>query len=242
MSFWDRFKPSAPTRQPLPEIKLAHKPGTLYYLRARNLYSGFDDVLCFEDETSRQHYMDYGRMSTPNPSDWYFTYWEETADERAQAGLADQRKALLASFETDRRNLQHRLQQTLQKYNDSKDSIAQLQKQVESLTYDYKEYKYKYEQTQDWQSKYNALADKYNFIVNLIEHKRKAPATPTPDTKKILQAIQKDLHTILCKANPEVLEQYAQEYRQELDKLGKHATPLQRGLTLAIIARHINNI
>ena len=221
MSFWDMFKPKQPTRQPLPEIKLAHKPGTFYYLRARNLYSGFDDILCFEDEPSRTHYMEYGTMSTPNPSDWYFDCWEETAEERAQQSLTDQRNTLLQSFETDKRALEHRLRAALQKYNECKADKERIAIELQQATYDYKEYKHKFEQLQS------------------------APA-PTPasttDTKTILQAIQKDLHTILCKANPELLEQYASEYEQELSKLGKQATPLQRGLTLAIIARQLNNI
>ena len=215
MGFFDRFKPQHPQRAPLPELKLAHKPGTLYYLRARNLYSGFDDILCFEDESSRQHYQQYATMGTPNPSDWYFTCWEESADERAQSALADQRKALLESFTEDKRVLEHRLRAALQKYNECKADKERIAIELQQATYDYKEYKHKFEQLQ---------------------------SAPAPDVKAILQAIQKDLHTILCKASPELLEQYASEYQSELDKLGKHATPLQRGLTLAIIARQLNNI
>ena len=241
MGFFDRFKPQHPQRAPLPELKLAHKPGTLYYLRARNLYSGFDDVLCFEDESSRTHYIEYGRMSTPRPSDWYFTCWEESADERAQSALADQRKALLESFTEDKRVLEHRLRAALQKYNDSKDSIAQLQKQVESLTYDYKEYKYKYEQVQDWESKYNDIASRYNFIIDAINAKRKAPAAPV-NTKSILQDIANQSKDILTCIDSSKLDRIASKHKEQLAKLDKLRMPLQGKLVLALIEHEINKI
>ena len=233
MSFWDMFKPTpTPTTptvqrpagaQNLPPIELAHKPGTLYYLRARNIYNGFDETLCFDSEIMRDRYISYARVSTGVVRDWYFDTWKVSAEERLQESLTNQREALKASYEKDIQNLQYK--------------VKSLQADCNSLKSDAAGYK------QDYLQEYH----KYNELIRLIEKvkaekEKQAPAAPASDTKSILQAIQKDLHTILCKASPELLEQYASEYQSELDKLGKHATPLQRGLTLAIIARQLNNI
>ena len=217
MSIFDIFRKQAPQREPLPELKLAHKPGTLYYLRARNLYSGFDDVLCFEDEPSRQHYMDYGTMSTPNPSDWYFDCWEETAEERAQKSLTDQRNTLLQSFETDKRALEHRLRAALQKYNDCKADKERLSAELQQATYDCNEYKYK------------------------LEQEKQAPSS-APDAKAILCDIANQTQSILTCMDSSKLDRIASKHKEQLAKLDKLRMPLQGKLVLALIEHEINKL
>jgi hypothetical protein len=114
-------------------IRTAPKPGTLYYLRARNIKSGFDDILVFDSELMRRRYIGTARESTPTPGDWYFSEYETTAESRLQQELENQRKALEASYkkdiakleykirglQSDKRNLQNSLSggSYLQKYN-----------------------------------------------------------------------------------------------------------------------------
>lgn len=238
MGFFDRFKAPAPTRQPLPEIKTAPPDGTKYFLRARNTKSGFDDILVFDSEIMRHRYIGTARESTPYPSDWYFTEYETTAEERLQSELENQRKALEASYKKDIAKLEYKIRglqsdcrnlqaktsggSYLQKYNNELHANSIIKR--------------------DLQAERQKNAELLALIEAARQRKQAEQKAPAPDKKPILQAIQKDLHTILCKASPELLEQYASEYEQELNKLGKYATPLQRGLTLAIIARQINNI
>lgn len=113
--FSDIFHAATPARQPLAPITMTKPDGTRYYLRARNIKSNFDDILCFDDDTNRRRYMAYARQSVPTPSSWYFDAWEESAEERLQKALDAQRNALLSqrqlSSETklesasDRKNL-----------------------------------------------------------------------------------------------------------------------------------------
>jgi hypothetical protein len=137
-------------------IKTATKPGTLYYLRARNIKSGFDDILVFESEIMRRRYIGTARESTPTPNDWYFTEYETTAENRLQAELENQRKALTDSYakqiaqleykirglQSDNRNLQAKTNNTWQqKYNNElyansiikRDLQAEKQKNAELL-------------------------------------------------------------------------------------------------------------
>jgi hypothetical protein len=135
MGFFDRFKAPTPTPAPRDDgktITMARKAGTLYYLRARNIKSGFDDILVFESEIMRRRYIGTARESTPYPSDWYFDSWETSAEKRLQAELENQRKALTDSYskqiaqleykirglQSDNRNLQAKTNGTGQeKYN-----------------------------------------------------------------------------------------------------------------------------
>lgn len=94
--FSDIFHATKPPRQPLAPITMTKPDGMRYYLRARNIKSRFDDVLCFDDDTNRHQYMTYARQSVPTPSSWYFDTWEESAEERLQSALDAQRKTLLS--------------------------------------------------------------------------------------------------------------------------------------------------
>jgi hypothetical protein len=90
-------------------ITIARKPGTLYYLRARNVKSGFDDVLCFESDIMRRRYIGTARESTPYPADWYFNEWETSAEERLQQELENQRQALEKSYKQDIAKLEYKI-------------------------------------------------------------------------------------------------------------------------------------
>ena len=219
MGFFDRFRP-APTpttptvqrpagAQNLPPIELHHKEGTIYFLRARNIYNGFDELLQFDSETMRQRYINYARVSTGVARDWYFDTWEVSAEERLQESLTAQRDALKASYEKDIHNLQYK--------------VKSLQADCNSLKSDATGYK------QDYLNEHH----KYNELLRLIEQtiaKKEKQAPAAPDTKAILQSIQKDLQIILGKdSTPEVMDKYASKYKQELQGLGELARPLQRG-------------
>lgn len=100
--FSDIFHATKPPRQPLAPITMTKTDGTRYYLRARNIRSRFDDVLCFDDDINRRRYMSYARQSVPTP--WYFDTWEESAEERLQSALDAQRKALLSQRQLPNEN------------------------------------------------------------------------------------------------------------------------------------------
>ena len=102
--FSDIFHAARPARQPLAPITMTKPDGTRYYLRARNIKSRFDDVLCFDDDTNRRRYMSYARQSVPTPSSWYFDTWEESAEERLQSALDAQRRALLSQRQLSNEN------------------------------------------------------------------------------------------------------------------------------------------
>jgi hypothetical protein len=142
MGFFDRFRPSAPTTAPRDDsnaIRTAPKPGTLYYLRARNIKSGFDDILVFDSELMRRRYIGTARESTPTPGDWYFTEYETTAESRLQEELEKQRKALETSYKKDIAKLEYKIRglqsdcrnlqaktsggSYLQKYNNSQHAL-----------------------------------------------------------------------------------------------------------------------
>lgn len=90
-------------------ITMARKAGTLYYLRARNIKSGFDDILCFDSDIMRRRYIGTARESTPTPGDWYFTEYETTAEERLQQELENQRQALEKSYKQDIAKLEYKI-------------------------------------------------------------------------------------------------------------------------------------
>jgi len=90
-------------------IQMAHKAGTLYYLRARNIHSGFEDILCFNDDINRRRYIATARESTPRPKDWYFDEWEISAEARLQEELEKQRIAITKSYEREINNLKYKI-------------------------------------------------------------------------------------------------------------------------------------
>jgi hypothetical protein len=113
MGVFDFLRPAAPAPASAGDdskvIKTAIKPGTLYYLRARNIKSGFDDILCFDNEIMRRRYIGTARESTPTPGDWYFTEYETTAEERLQQELEKQRQALEKSYKKDIAKLEYKI-------------------------------------------------------------------------------------------------------------------------------------
>jgi hypothetical protein len=240
MGFWDRFKPQAPTPAAGADdgktITMARKPGTLYYLRARNIKSGFDDILAFDSEIMRRRYIGTARESTPTPNDWYFTEYETTAESRLQAELEKQRQALETSYKKD---------------------IAKLEYKIRSLQSDCRNLQAK-TSGGTWQEKYNnelyansllrrdlqAEKEKTTELLALIEAARqrkqaeqKAPAQ-TKSAAAILQELQADIKIIMSTRNTDKLDEYAAEYQQELASVPKKI-PLQGRLVLAMIERQI---
>jgi hypothetical protein len=244
MSFWDRLKPQAPTPTPTgaddgKTIRTAPKPGTLYFLRARNIKSGFDDVLCFDSDIMRRRYMGTARESTPTPGDWYFDEYETTAENRLQAELENQRKALEKSYKQD---------------------IAKLEYKIRGLQSDCRNLQAK-TSTGTWQEKYNnelyansiikrdlqeerqKNAELLSLIQQVKERKQaeqKAPAQ-TKSAAAILQELQADIYKVMASHDSAMLDEYAAEYQQELQQI-KKKIPLQGRLVLAMIQRQVNSI
>ncbi len=242
MSFWDRFRPQAPTPTPRDDsnaIRTAPKPGTLYYLRARNIKSGFDDILAFDSELMRRRYIGTARESTPTPNDWYFTEYETTAEERLQQELENQRKALAASYKKD---------------------IAKLEYKIRGLQSDCRNLQAK-TSGGTWQEKYNnelyansllrrdlqAEKEKTAELLALIEAARqrkqaeqKAPVQ-TKTAASILQELKSEIQRVMSTHNSEVLAEYTAEYQQELASVPKKI-PLQGRLVLAMIQRQVKGV
>jgi len=241
MGFWDRFKPQAPTTTPTPRddsnaIRTAPKPGTLYFLRARNIKSGFDDVLCFDSEIMRRRYIGTARESTPTPGDWYFTEWETSKEERLQEELENQRKALEKSYKQD---------------------IAKLEYKIRGLQSDCRNLQAK-TSGGTWQEKYNNELHANSIIKRDLQEERqknaeilaliqqvkerkqaeqKAPAQ-TKSAAAILQELQADIYKVMASHDSAMLDEYAAEYQQELQQI-KKKIPLQGRLVLAMIERQI---
>jgi hypothetical protein len=243
MGFWDRFRQQAPTPTPAGDdgktIRTAPKPGTLYYLRARNIKSGFDDILVFDSELMRRRYIGTARESTPYPNDWYFTEYETTAESRLQEELEKQRQALTDSYKKD---------------------IAKLEYKIRSLQSDCRNLQAK-TSTGTWQEKYNnelhansiikrdlqAERQKNAELLALIEAARqrkeqeqKAPAQ-TKSAADILKSLQADIYKVMASHDSATLDEYAAEYQQELQQI-KKKIPLQGRLVLAMIARQIKGV
>lgn len=239
MGFFDRFKQQTPTRQPLPEIKTAPPDGTKFFLRARNVKSGFDDILVFDSEIMRHRYIGTARESTPYPSDWYFNEWETSAESRLQEELEKQRKAIEASYkkdiarleykvrglQSDKRNLESKLTggSYLQRYNNTvyaldvvkRDLAAEKQKTAELMAM-IEAVKARKEQEQE----------------------AKAPAQ-TQSAVAILQELQTDVERVLSMRSG--LDDYLTEYEQELASI-TNKIPLQGRIIIAMIQRQVNNI
>jgi hypothetical protein len=217
-------------------IKTAPKPGTLYYLRARNVKSGFDDILVFDSEMMRRRYIGTARESTPTPGDWYFSEYETTAESRLQEELEKQRQALEKSYKQD---------------------IAKLEYKIRGLQSDCRNLQAK-TSTGTWQEKYNnelyansiikrdlqEERQKNAELLALIEATRqrkqaeqKAPAQ-TKSAAEILQELQSEIQRVMSTQNSEVLAEYTAEYQQELASVPKRI-PLQGRLVLAMIERQI---
>jgi hypothetical protein len=217
-------------------IKTAPKPGTLYYLRARNIKSGFDDILVFDSEIMRRRYIGTARESTPTPGDWYFDEYETTAEERLQQELENQRKALEASYKKDIAKLEYKIRglqsdcrnlqaktsggSYLQKYNNELHANSILRR--------------------DLQAEKQKTAELLALIQQVKERKEaEAPApAQTKSAAAILQELQADIKIIMSTRNTDKLDEYAAEYQQELASVPKRI-PLQGRLVLAMIERQI---
>jgi Mg2+ and Co2+ transporter CorA len=244
MSIFD-FLRQRPTPAPTPAgdnnkaIRTARKPGTLYYLRARNIKSGFDDILVFDSELMRRRYIGTARESTPYPADWYFNEWETSKEERLQEELEKQRKAITDSYAKQ---------------------IAQLEYKIRGLQSDNRNMQAK-TSGGTWQEKYNnelyansllrrdlqAEKQKTAELLALIQQakerkqaEQKAPAQ-TKSAAAILQELQADIYKVMASHDSAMLDEYAAEYQQELQQI-KKKIPLQGRLVLAMIARQVNNI
>jgi hypothetical protein len=245
MGFFDRFKAPTPTPAPAPRddgktITMARKPGTLYFLRARNIKSGFDDVLCFDSEIMRRRYIGTARESTPTPGDWYFDEYETTAESRLQQELENQRKALEASYKKDIAQLEYKIRglqsdcrnlqaktsggSYLQKYNNELHANSIIKRDLQ------------------------AERQKNAELLALIEAARqrkqaeqKAPAATPKSAAAILQELQADIYKVMASHDSAMLDEYAAEYQQELQQI-KKKIPLQGRLVLAMIARQVNSI
>jgi len=240
MSFWDRFKPSTPTpRDDSNAIRTAPKPGTLYFLRARNIKSGFDDVLCFDSEIMRRRYIGTARESTPYPSDWYFDCWETTAESRLQEELEKQRKALETSYKKDIAKLEYKIRGLQSDCRNLKNDLSggsYLQKYNNEL---HANSIIKRELAEEKQKNAELLA----LIQQVKERKEQEQAAPvqTKSAAAILQELQADIYKVMASHDSAMLDEYAAEYQQELQQI-KKKIPLQGRLVLAMIQRQVNNI
>lgn len=220
-------------------IRIAPKPGTLYYLRARNVKSGFDDILVFDSETMRRRYIGTARESTPTPGGWYFSEWETSAEERLQEELENQRKALTDSYTKQ---------------------ITQLEYKIRGLQSDCRNLQTK-TAGGTWQEKYNnelhansiikrelqAERQKNAELLALIQQakeRKQAEQKPPVQTKSaadILNALQADIYKVMATHDNTILDRYAAEYQRELQQI-KKKMPLQGRIVLAMIARKVNSI
>lgn len=234
MGFFDRFKPSAPTpRDDSKVIRTAPKPGTLYFLRARNIKSGFDDILVFESELMRRRYIGTARESTPTPRDWYFTEYETTAEERLQQELENQRKALEKSYKQDIAKLEYKIRGLQSDCRNLKNDLSggsYLQKYNNEL---HANSIIKRELAEERQKNAELLA--------LIEAARQRKEQEQKAPANILKELQADIYKVMASHDSATLDKYAAEYQQELQQI-KKKIPLQGRLVLAMIARQVNNI
>jgi hypothetical protein len=186
----------------------------------------------------RRRYIGTARESTPTPGDWYFTEYETTAENRLQAELENQRKALETAYKKD---------------------IAKLEYKIRGLQSDCRNLQAKTNDT--WQQKYNnelhansiikrdlqAEKQKNAELLALIqqakerkEQEQKAPAQ-TKSAAAILQELQADIYKVMASHDSAMLDEYAAEYAEELQQI-KKKIPLQGRLVLAMIARQVNSI
>ena len=220
-------------------ITMARKPGTLYYLRARNIKSGFDDILVFDSELMRRRYIGTARESTPTPGDWYFTEYETTAESRLQSELENQRKALEASYKKDIAKLEYKIRglqsdcrnlqaktstgSYLQKYNNELHANSIIKREL-----------------QEERQKNAELLALIEAARQRKQAEQKAPAQ-TKSAAAILQELQADIYKVMASHDSAMLDEYAAEYQQELASVPKRI-PLQGRLVLAMIARQVNSI
>jgi hypothetical protein len=243
MGFWDRFKPQAPTPTPAGDdgktIRTASKPGILYFLRARNIKSDFDDVLCFDSEIMRRRYIGTARESTPYPADWYFNEWETSREERLQEELEKQRKALEASYKKDIAKLEYKIRGLQSDCRNLKKDLSggsYLQKYNNEL---HANSIIKRELAEERQKNAELLA-LIEAARQRKEQEQKAPAQ-TKSAADILKSLQADIYKVMASHDSAMLDEYAAEYQQELQQI-KKKIPLQGRLVLAMIARQVNSI
>jgi hypothetical protein len=209
----------------------------LYFLRARNIKSGFDDVLCFDSEIMRRRYIGTARESTSTPNDWYFTEYETTAESRLQAELENQRKALEASYKKDIAKLEYKIRSLqsdcrnlqaktsggsyLQKYNNELHANSIIKRDL-----------------QEERQKNAELLALIEAARQRKQAEQKAPAQ-TKSAAAILQELQADIERVLSMRNG--LDDYLTEYEQELASI-TNKIPLQGRIIIAMIQRQVNNI
>ena len=218
-------------------ITMARKPGTLYFLRARNIKSGFDDILVFDNDIMRRRYIGTARESTPYPADWYFNEWETTAESRLQEELENQRQALTDSYkkqiaqleykihgmQSDNRNLQAKISGGTwqQKYNNELHANSILRR--------------------DLQAEKEKTAELLALIQQVKERKEVEAQAKTKTASEILQELQADIYKVMASHDSAMLDEYAAEYQQELQQI-KKKIPLQGRIVLAMIQRQVNSI
>jgi hypothetical protein len=220
-------------------IKTAPKPGTLYYLRARNVKSGFDDVLCFDSDIMRRRYIGTARESTPYPNDWYFTEYETTAESRLQEELEKQRQALEKSYKHDIAKLEYKIR-SLQS------DCRNLQAKTAGGTWQEKYNNELYANSilrRDLQEEKQKTAELLALIQQAKERKEQEQAAPvqTKSAAAILQELQANIYKVMASHDSAMLDEYAAEYQQELQQI-KKKIPLQGRLVLAMIQRQVNSI
>lgn len=237
MSIFDRIFRSAKSNTQ-DSITTAQKEGTLYYLRVRNVYTNFDETLCFSSDVMRRKYINTAKQSTPFPNDFYFDTWEETAETRLQNALNKQRQELTAQFEKELQNLKYKLH-TLQTDKDSLQKSARYKR-------DFLETAIKLDDTkkdlQKVTSQYEYLAMQYNTLIDLIKSTKDKKENKGKALQEKGRLLLIDITTILTTVNLPELDQFTQEYKQELKGLKDSDLVLQGKLVIALVSRFVNSI
>lgn len=219
-------------------ITTAAKEGTLYYLRVRNVYTNFDETLCFSDDTLRRKYINTAKESTPCPNDFYFDTWEETAETRLQNALQKQREELTAQYEKELNNLKYKLH-TLQTDKDSLQKSARYKK-------DFLETAIKLDDTkkelQTVTSQYEYLVLQYNTLLDLIKSAKDKKGNKQSALQEGGRLLLANITTVLITSNLSELDQFTREYKKELKGLKDSGLVLQGKLVIALVSRFVNSI
>jgi hypothetical protein len=213
MSFWDRFKPQAPTTAQTQiadsqkdKDKTVAAAGSVYYVKWTNAQCTMSDTVKFYNEHERDIFIDDCRHQG-----YYISTWHESRDKQVAEAI-EQIKAELIQVQE-------------QEINRYKYLYAE-------RNADYIHIKARYE---------NALHElEVIQAAQQQEQEQKAPAQ-TKSAAAILQELQADIKIIMSTHNTDKLDEYAAEYAAELQQV-KKKIPLQGRLVLAMIARQINSI
>ena len=237
MSILDRIFRSAKSNTQDNSIITATKEGTLYYLRVRNVYTNFDETLCFSNDTMRRKYINTAKQSTPFPNDFYFDTWEETAETRLQSALQKQREELTAQYENDLHNLKYKLR-SLQTDKDSLQKSARYKK-------DFLETAIKLDETKaDLQkviSQYEYLTLQHNTLLDLIKSTKEKKQNKESALQEGGRLLLIDVTTILTSDLSE-LGHFRKEYKRELKGLKDSGLVLQGQLVVALVSRFVDSL